>query len=84
MSTGYKGRVGVYELFRLVGEVRELIEREAPFADLVRDARAAGMRSMLEDGIDKAKLGFTSIDEVAKLHATVDIPKGEDSLKLSA
>ncbi len=72
LSTGYKGRIGVYELFSATSAVRELIERSASFAELGAAARAGGMRTMLEDGIEKARVGLTTIEEVAKLHATVD------------
>ncbi len=86
MSTGYKGRTGVYELFSATAPVRELIDVDAPFADLVRAARKSGMRSMLECGIELAQMGITTIEEVNKLHATVDGAIGTDAdpLKLSA
>ncbi len=86
MNTGFKGRVGVYELFSASAKVRDLIEKEAPFADLVVAARQAGMRSMLEYGIEKARMGVTTISEVSKLHATVDSALGEceKPLKMSA
>ncbi len=85
LSTGYKGRVGVYELFSATSGVRELIERSASFAELLRAARAEGMRSMLEDGIEKARLGMTTIEEVSKLHATVESSVDtEGSMRMSA
>jgi type II secretory ATPase GspE/PulE/Tfp pilus assembly ATPase PilB-like protein len=86
MSTGYKGRTGVYELFSATAPVRELIDIDAPFADLVRASRESGMRSMLECGVELAQMGITTIEEVNKLHATVDgaIGTDSDSLKLSA
>ena len=73
MNTGYKGRVGVYEMLRATSQVRMLIERDASTSEIAAHARAAGMRTMLEDGIDKARLGVTSVSELHKLHATVDI-----------
>lgn len=86
MSTGYKGRTGVYELFSATAPVRALIDIDAPFADLVRASRESGMRSMLECGVELAQMGVTTIEEVNKLHATVDgaIGTDTDSLKLSA
>lgn len=73
MSLGYKGRVGVYELLNATAGVRELIDDRATASTIFELARREGMRLMLEDGIQKARMGLTSIAEVRKLHATVDI-----------
>ena len=73
MNTGYKGRVGVYEMLRATDDIRDLIERDSPTSEIAAAARARGMRSMLEDGVGKARLGLTSVEELNKLHATVDI-----------
>ncbi|MDF1808627.1 MAG: GspE/PulE family protein [Phycisphaerales bacterium] len=88
MSLGYKGRIGVYELLCATKDVRNLIEQNASANEIYEVARSQGMRLMLEDGIEKARLGLTSIDEVRKLHATIDIKISSDpdgaSYKLSA
>ncbi len=87
MSLGYKGRIGVYEMLNATRGVRELIDRQAGAAEILELARAEGMRLMLEDGVQKARLGLTSIDEVRKLHATVDIklaPAETDNYRFSA
>ncbi|MCC5823465.1 MAG: GspE/PulE family protein [Phycisphaerales bacterium] len=73
MNTGYRGRIGVYEMLRATDGVRDLIERGASTSEIAALARAEGTRSMLEDGVDKARLGITSIDELNKLHATIEI-----------
>ena len=78
MNTGYKGRVGVYEMLRATDEIRDLIERDAPTSEIAQAARARGMRSMLEDGVGKARLGLTSVEELNKLHATVEIAEPEE------
>lgn len=74
MSTGYKGRVGVYEMLRATHAIRELIEQGAPVSEIFRRARSEGMRMMLEDGIQKALLGITTVDELGKLHAKIEMP----------
>jgi len=86
LSTGYKGRTGAYELFSATASVRALIDVDAPFAELLVAARESGMRSMLESGIELAQMGITTIEEVGKLHATVDGAMGTDRepLKMSA
>jgi len=88
MSLGYKGRIGVYELLCATKDVRNLIDQNASASEINEVARSQGMRLMLEDGIEKARLGLTTIDEVRKLHATIDIKLSSDpddaSYKLSA
>ncbi len=86
MSTGYKGRLGVYEMLTATTPIRALIERDANVSEILSAARSAGMRSMLEDGIDKAMLGLTSVEELSKLHATVDLGDSgqEEPLKIPA
>lgn len=78
MSLGYKGRVGVYELLCATTSVRSLIDANAPATEIYETARSEGMRLMLEDGIEKAKLGLTTIEEVRKLHATIDVKLNAD------
>ncbi len=78
MSLGYKGRLGVYELLCATTGVRNLIDQGANASEIYEVARSEGMRLMLEDGIEKAKLGLTSIEEVRKLHATIDIKLRND------
>ena len=72
MNTGFKGRVGVYEMLRVTADVRDLIDRDAPISEIEAAARRGGLRPMLEDGINKAMLGLTTVSELAKLHATID------------
>jgi type II secretory ATPase GspE/PulE/Tfp pilus assembly ATPase PilB-like protein len=65
--TGYKGRTGVFELLMNTHEIRELITRRAPLMDLFEAARDQGMRTMIEDGMDKIRRGITTPAEV--IHA---------------
>ncbi|RMH27724.1 MAG: type II/IV secretion system protein [Planctomycetota bacterium] len=64
LGAGYRGRVGVYELFRLTPAVQSAIEAGAPALELARAARADGMRPMLDDGLEKARLGLTTLEEL--------------------
>jgi len=87
MSTGYKGRIGVYELLCATKSVRELIDCDAKATQIEEVARKEGMRLMLEDGIEKARMGLTTLEEVCKLHATIDIKlasNNDDLYRLSA
>ncbi|MFQ5881985.1 MAG: GspE/PulE family protein [Candidatus Methylomirabilales bacterium] len=64
--TGYRGRVGVFELLRMTPEVSPLIMERAESTAIRRAARAQGMRTMLEDGLQKALRGVTTLEEVAR------------------
>jgi type IV pilus assembly protein PilB len=68
-NTGYKGRVGIYEVMTISDEIREMtIERLS--ADVIRHkAVEQGMRLLRDDGLDKVRLGVTSIAEVARVAA---------------
>jgi type IV pilus assembly protein PilB len=65
--TGYRGRLGVYELLELTDELRELLGRGSSLQDLRRAARNAGMRSLREDGWHKARSGLTTVEEVVRV-----------------
>ncbi|MFQ5848741.1 MAG: GspE/PulE family protein [Candidatus Methylomirabilales bacterium] len=64
--TGYRGRIGIFELLRVGPELTPLIMERADSGTIQRAARAQGMRTMLEDGIRKALRGVTTIEEVAR------------------
>lgn len=65
--TGYKGRTGVYELMVADAAVRNLIHQQAAEAELTTAARAAGLRSMREDGERLITAGVTSMEEVLRV-----------------
>ena len=65
--TGYKGRLGIYELMRMNDEIRELVVRRAPLADVREAAKANGMHELKDDGLDKVLQGITTPDEVMRV-----------------
>ena len=65
--TGYKGRIGVFQLLVVNDEIEALASRNAPREEIERAAAAVGMRSMWDDGIAKAAAGLTSIEELARV-----------------
>ena len=65
---GMKGRMGIFEIFQVTDDVRELINSNLSSAQLRRRARELGMRTLREDGIRKVLAGRTSADEV--IHVT--------------
>ncbi|HXF83268.1 MAG TPA: GspE/PulE family protein [bacterium] len=62
--TGYRGRVAIFELARIDDDLRHLIINRAPHHALKEAATAAGMRTLLDDGLAKAAAGLTSLAEV--------------------
>ncbi len=62
-NTGYKGRVGVFEIMPVTEEIRNMILHREPTHAIRRAAQDAGMVSMREDGIKKILLGQTTLDE---------------------
>ncbi len=65
-GTGYRGRTGVYELFRVTEEARSLIVQKAPAGALRRHAVAQGMTSLREDAWAKAGSGPTTVEEMLR------------------
>jgi type IV pilus assembly protein PilB len=66
-QTGYKSRIGIYEMMLVNEEVAELIVRRAPLADVREAARANGMKTLKEDGLEKVLQGVTTVDEVRRV-----------------
>jgi type II secretory ATPase GspE/PulE/Tfp pilus assembly ATPase PilB-like protein len=66
-NTGYRGRLGIFEMMEMNNELRELAFHRAPTAHLRRAARAAGMRTLFEDGKLKILRGVTTPAEVARI-----------------
>lgn len=62
--SGYKRRLGVYEVLSFTDKVREMIRTEASVADIVIEARKTDFMTMREDGILKAMKGMTSLPEL--------------------
>ncbi len=62
--SGYKGRIGLFEVLEVNQEVNELILKKALSTDI---EKAAGLKSMLDDGIEKVLKGVTTIDEVRRV-----------------
>jgi general secretion pathway protein E len=65
--TGYRGRLGIYELVSVDAALRHAVAQLAPLAELERLADAAGRRSLRGDGLLKAGRGQTSLAEVARV-----------------
>ena len=64
--TGYSGRIGIYEVLEIDEQVRTAITSKANGAEIAKIAISKGMVTMLEDGLEKAKLGLTTIEELIR------------------
>jgi type IV pilus assembly protein PilB len=62
--TGYRGRKGIFEMMRLNNTIREMTFKREPTQTIRRQARLLGMRTLLEDGLQKALTGLTTLEEV--------------------
>ena len=63
-GTGFRGRLGIFELMLMSSKVRELTFNEAPTEMIRRAAIGEGMRTLYWDGIDKVLRGVTTLEEV--------------------
>lgn len=66
-GSGYRGRIGIYELLTSNDEVRDLATSRAPSNEIKKAARRGGMETLREDGWKKVLEGITSIDEVLRV-----------------
>ena len=64
--TGYKGRVGIYELMMVDERFHDPIVGQRGAMEYLRLAREKGMRTMLEDGLIKAAQGVTTVEELLR------------------
>ncbi len=66
-QTGYKGRIGVYQLMVMTEELGALAARHASREDLERAAMESGMKMLWDDGLAKAASGLTSLEELGRV-----------------
>ena len=65
--SGFKGRLGIYELLLISDDTRKLIMEGRSSAELQQHARENGMGTLLEDGLAKVEQGLTTRDEVFRV-----------------
>ena len=63
-GTGYKGRVGIYQVLPITDEMRQLIMRNGTALDIAEQARKEGVRDLRQSGLLKVKAGVTSLEEI--------------------
>ncbi len=65
--TGYYGRQGIFELLAVDEEIRKMVLKNADSNEIRRTARQQGMRTLLEDGVEKVRAGKTTLSEVLRV-----------------
>jgi len=71
-NTGYKGRVGFYQVMPMLEEIRELILNGANTAEIKRESMRLGVKTMRQSGLTKLKEGITSFEEVLRVTVADD------------
>ena len=66
-GTGYRGRIGIFEIFRLNEELHQLVLKRESTRTLADCARKNGMRTLAQSGWEKIKGGHTTLDEVLRV-----------------
>ncbi len=66
-QTGYKGRVGIYQLLTMTESIAKLAVARASRDEIEREAIGAGMKTLWDDGLAKVAAGLTSVEELARI-----------------
>jgi general secretion pathway protein E len=67
INTGYLGRTGIYELLPVTNDIRKLIMGHADAVQIKEKAISNGMKTLLQDGVEKALQGITTLEEVLRV-----------------
>lgn len=65
--SGYRGRIGIFELFIMNEDFRQFVSTSYKESDLLEMARANGMRTLIEDGLEKVSQGLTTLEELLRV-----------------
>jgi type IV pilus assembly protein PilB len=66
-KSGYRGRIGIYELMTMTSKVRELAFQGATTLEIRKAAVKGGMTTLYEDGLNKTMQGITTLEEVFRV-----------------
>jgi type IV pilus assembly protein PilB len=66
-STGYRGRLGMYEVMLMTEEIERLVVERSSLDAIRRSAQQDGMVTLRQDGLEKVRLGLTSIHEILRV-----------------
>jgi type IV pilus assembly protein PilB len=71
-GTGYKGRVGFYQVMPMLEEIRELVLNGANTSEIKRESMRLGIKTMRQSGLTKLKEGVTAFEEVLRVTVADD------------
>ena len=66
-NSGYKGRIGVFEILTISNAIKDLIERRATTQEIIDQAKKEGFKTLFEDALDKVQAGLISLEEAIKI-----------------
>ncbi len=66
-NTGYTGRIGIYEFLKFDSYIREMVNHRVTMGEIETYAVQEGMKTMFQDGLDKATRGLTTLEEVLRV-----------------
>lgn len=69
--TGYRGRMAIHELVIVTDEIKSLMMNQATMQEIKKHVKDSGVRFLVDDGLEKVKQGYTTIDEVLRV-ASID------------
>ncbi len=72
-GTGFRGRVGIYEMLVVTPEIQELITKRASASQLNAQGRKQGLKLLFDDGFEKVKAGMTTIEELMRVAAPPEL-----------
>jgi len=72
-GSGYRGRLGIFELMEMSHALAELAMKRAPLGEIRREARASGMKTLLEDGRRKVLGGITTPEELVRVTQSAEL-----------
>jgi type II secretory ATPase GspE/PulE/Tfp pilus assembly ATPase PilB-like protein len=65
-NTGFQGQIGIFEVLPMTDELHDLVPTRPPWSAVNKLVRQAGVKTLVDDGIEKVKSGVTTIDEVLR------------------
>jgi type IV pilus assembly protein PilB len=82
-GTGYKGRVGIYQVMPITDDMRQLIMRNGNAFDIAEQAKKEGVRDLRQSGLIKVKQGLTSLEEIEAVGYFPASPEALDAARQS-
>lgn len=66
-GTGYRGRIGIFQMLPVTDQMRELVLKRVSLVELEEQVEREHVKSLLDDGMEKARLGVTTLEELARV-----------------